>query len=147
MTDAEAETMADRLLREAHAIGKAAGCYTEEQMVWQAEKRLDSPLDEQRTRATSNAYLGEVLWYSLQASLNRQHCPDRAIRCMFYWAKGMSYQQIADIPEIGCRDRETVSKDVHRAIDLLRNDSGLGLWEVLAEVFCLRIAAIKDMCR
>lgn len=138
------ERAANELLREHHALGKRHGIYTDAQIRQQRIERGDSPLYEERTRAESQRYIGEVLWYSLQASLNRQHFPDRAIRCMFYWSQGMTYKQIGDIPEIAL-ERHAVSCNVHKALLLLRGDSSLGLYQVLCEVFRLRADILRGL--
>lgn len=145
MTDAEAETMADRLLRDAHALGKAAGCYTERQ--YERHKAADTdPLDETRVRSQSDAELGGIFWHSIHNSLRTHHCPPRAIRCFHLWTQQYCFTQIAAMPDVdACR--QTVAADVRQALDILRTQGDLGLWEVLAEVFYLRIAAIKEMCR
>jgi hypothetical protein len=140
MTDADS----DRLLRNAHALGKAAGCYTEYQMDEQCRTREEVSLEDRLHLAANAASIDIQMWRSLELCLRRAHCPARAAECFNLWLKEWSFRQIAELPRIAVSDK-TVAADVRLALRIVRADPELGLIEVLCEVFRLRAAELRSM--
>ena len=128
------DCVADALLAEHGALGKDAGCYTDDQIAKQDRRRDDLPLREELVEFVRPGCLMGILWRSMESSLIRSRCPDRAVECLRLCLLGFPYRDIE--PRVGV-SRSTIARDVHVALAYLRRDDYLGLIEVLCEVFHL----------